>query len=146
MQIEDSTNEVRRLLDEYAAAVLDKDVARFMRLYHEDLRVFDMWDSWSYEGRSRWREAVTAWFASLAGDRVDVEFDSVDIDIFGACAVADAFVTYSHLASDGSRDRAQTNRLTWVLVETAGRWSIRHEHTSAPVDPESGRAKTLRRE
>jgi uncharacterized protein (TIGR02246 family) len=140
----DSTSTVAQLMDEYAAAVHDKDVARLERLYDDGVRVFDMWDVWSYEGRTQWRDSIAAWFASLADDRVAVAFESVRIETFGACAVADAFVTYTRVAPDGARDRAQTNRLTWVLTAAAGRWSVRHEHTSAPVDPESGEAKLIR--
>ena len=36
-------------------AVRAKDVASFVALYANDVRVFDMWECWSYDGAEAWR-------------------------------------------------------------------------------------------
>ena len=46
------------LLDEmqrnYASAVAAKDRATLMQLYDPNVRVFDAWECWSYEGAAAW--------------------------------------------------------------------------------------------
>lgn len=38
------------VIEGYAAAVRAKDVDAFVSLYAKDVRVFDMWGRWSYDG------------------------------------------------------------------------------------------------
>ena len=52
MTTPDST--AHRMLDAYAAAVLAKDANAFLSLYAPEVRVFDTWGVWSYEGASSW--------------------------------------------------------------------------------------------
>jgi ketosteroid isomerase-like protein len=139
-----TTSTAALVFDEYAAAVYDKDVARLIRIYGEGARVFDMWGSWSYEGRAQWQEAIADWFSSLDDDRVVVEFNEQRVELLGAAALASAFVTYRRVRSDGAEDRAQTNRITWLLRNGSDGWVIEHEHSSAPVDPETGEPQLSR--
>jgi ketosteroid isomerase-like protein len=45
-----------QVLDSYKAAVKAKDVDAFVALYDQDVRVFDLWGVWSYQGVEAWRE------------------------------------------------------------------------------------------
>ena len=123
----------------YRDAVFARDVEAFVALYAIDVRVFDLWGAWSHDGRDAWRGMVSAWFASLGDERVAVSFDAMKTTTTGNVAMAHAFVTYRSLAADGTPGRAMQNRLSWMLVRADDRWSIVHEHTSAPVDPDTGK-------
>src|SRR5262249_3922498 len=117
----------------------------FVALYDEDVRVFDMWGRWSYDGAAAWREMVTDWFRSLGSDQVAVEFDEVHTVVGDEVVVADAFITYKGLSAEGEELRAMNNRLTWaVRKRSGGTWKVVHEHSSAPVDIETGKVQLHR--
>jgi len=130
-----------RLMDAYRAAVLAKDVDAFVALYDPDVRVFDLWGRWSYEGREAWREMVAGWFGSLGDERVEVAFDSIRTRSTAGLAVLHGYVEYRSIAADGSSPRAMHNRLAWTLAPAAdgAAWRIVHEHTSAPADFETAK-------
>ena len=131
-----------QLLERYRAAVYARDVDALVALYAEDVRVFDMWNSWEYAGAAAWRAVVAGWFGSLGSDRVAVEFDEVQSQVLGDLAVVHAFVTYRGLSAQGAQLRSMHNRLTLVCRRTdvhGGSWQIVHEHSSSPADLETGR-------
>jgi uncharacterized protein (TIGR02246 family) len=132
--VSETENPIPGVLDAYKKAVLAKDVDAFVALYDRDVRVFDMWGAWSYEGAAAWRAMVAGWFGSLGTERVAVEFADVQSIATPALAVCHAFVTYKGLSGDGEALRAMQNRLTWMLEPRDGGWKIVHEHSSAPVD------------
>ena len=53
----DIERDISRLLATYESAVFKKDVETFMHLYDTDVRVFDAWGVWSYEGADAWQHA-----------------------------------------------------------------------------------------
>ena len=128
---------MKEMLDEYTAAVRAKDVDAFVGLYADDVRTFDLWSVWSYDGKTALREMVAEWFGSLGTDVVAVEFDEVRSETDNDVAAVSAFTTYRGLSADGEELRSMNNRLTWVLRKEAdGTWKIAHEHTSAPAGDE----------
>jgi uncharacterized protein (TIGR02246 family) len=136
---------IDELLERYAVAVRAKDVDGFVSLYTKDVRVFDMWGRWSYEGADAWRSMATEWFGSLGDEQVAVEFEDVQTVDGQDVAIANAFVTYKGLSAEGAELRAMTNRLTWALERTAdGAWKVVHEHSSAPVDLDTGKVELHR--
>lgn len=133
------------MLQTYAESVRAKDVDRFVALYDDDVRVFDMWGHWSYDGAAAWRQMVTEWFGSLESEQVAVEFEDVQTVVGDDIAVADAYVTYKGLSAEGEELRAMNNRLTWALrKQPDGAWKVVHEHSSAPVDFETGKVQLQR--
>ena len=122
------------VLEAYRAAAFSKDVDAFLALYDRDVRIFDLWGRWSYDGLESWRGMVAGWFGSLGSERVGVVFDDVQVAVAADLAVAHAFVTYRGLSAEGNELRALRNRLTWALRRRDGAWKIIHEHTSAPAD------------
>jgi uncharacterized protein (TIGR02246 family) len=136
---------IEEMLEEYAESVRAKDVDRFVALFDDDVRVFDMWGRWSYDGAAAWREMATEWFGSLGSEQVAVEFEDVQTVVGDDVAVADAYVTYKGLSAEGEELRAMNNRLTWGLRRRPdGTWRVVHEHTSAPVDFETGKVQLQR--
>jgi uncharacterized protein (TIGR02246 family) len=126
------------MLERYAAAVRAKDIDRFMELYADDVRTFDLWERWSYDGKDALRAMVAEWFGSLPDDEVvAVKFDEVRTEVGSDVAAVSAFTSFAAVSPDGEELRAMNNRLTWVLrKEPGGAWKIAHEHSSAPAGDE----------
>jgi uncharacterized protein (TIGR02246 family) len=128
---------VDEMLDAYSAAVRAKDVDAFVALYADDVRTFDLWSEWSYDGKAAFRGMVTEWFGSLGDDVVAVEHDDVRTQAGEDVAALSAFLTYRALSPEGEELRSMNNRLTWVLRKDGdGSSKIVHEHTSAPAGDE----------
>jgi ketosteroid isomerase-like protein len=124
---------IAQVLESYKSAVHAKDVEALMRLYDPNVRVFDTWGVWSYEGAAAWRTAVEGWFTSLGAERVKVTFDDVRSSAGQEFAVVSAIVTYAGVSDRGEPLRAMQNRLSWALRTSGHVLRIVHEHTSAPV-------------
>jgi uncharacterized protein (TIGR02246 family) len=137
-------SDVRALLDAYRDAVRAKDVDAFIAIFADDVRVFDMWGTWSHDGIDSWREMAVGWFGSLGDELVQVDFDDVQTTIGDDTAVLSAFVTFAGLSADGAELRSMNNRLTWGLRKTDGSWKVVHEHTSAPVELATGKVDLRR--
>jgi ketosteroid isomerase-like protein len=141
--MDDRPDPATPLLRAYADAVQARDREALLALYDPAVRVFDAWDRWAHDATG-WRAAVADWFAALEHERMTVRFDDVRVRADAALASCDAFVEYVALAADGAPLRTMANRLTWVLARTDAGWRIVHEHSSAPVEFASLRAKTSR--
>jgi ketosteroid isomerase-like protein len=138
--MKDTDPTIERVLEAYAAAVHAKDVAAFMRLYDPNVRVFDTWGVWSYEGAPAWQTAIEGWFTSLGTERVKVTFADV-VSLPGReLSIVSAFVTYAAVSAQGEPLRAMQNRLTWGLKTSGHVPRIVHEHTSAPVGFDDAKA------
>lgn len=136
----DIDSEVMRALETYKSAVLVRNVETFMHLYAPDVRVFDAWGTWSYEGAPAWRVAIEGWFASLGDERVRVTFDDVRITGERGLAAMSAIVTYASLSPQGTTTRAMQNRISWVMRTTGHVLRVIHEHTSAPIGFDDAKA------
>jgi ketosteroid isomerase-like protein len=131
--VSDIDKSIAQILESYKAAVLARDADAFMRLYDADVRVFDTWGVWSYDGAESWRRAVEAWFTSLGAERVRVTFEDVRSTQGRDVAFVSAVVTYAGISAQGEPLRAMQNRITWGLKTIGHVPRIVHEHTSAPV-------------
>ncbi|MBC7732454.1 MAG: nuclear transport factor 2 family protein [Bacteriovorax sp.] len=120
--------------------MLAKNADTFMHLYDPDVRVFDTWGVWSYEGAAAWRVAVEGWFSSLGAESVRVTFDDVKIIAEPGIAAMSAVVTYAGFSAQGQEVRALQNRISWVLKARGHVLRVVHEHTSAPVGFEDEKA------
>jgi ketosteroid isomerase-like protein len=143
--VSDTEKQVLRALDTYKSAVLAKNAETFMHLYDPEVRVFDCWGEWSYEGAAAWRIAVEGWFASLMSESVGVAFEDVRIIGEKGFASMSAIVTYAAVSAQGQGLRVMQNRISWVFRSSGHVLRIVHEHTSAPVGFEDAKA-ILRRE
>jgi ketosteroid isomerase-like protein len=136
---------ITRVLETYRTAVHAKDVQTLMHLYDPDVRVFDAWGVWSYEGAEAWQRAVEGWFTSLGTERVQVSFADVTISESRESAVVSTIVTYAAVDAAGAPLREMQNRLTWALKVSGHVLRIVHEHTSVPMDFERQTAILQRR-
>src|SRR6185436_225566 len=110
----------------------------------EDVHVFDMWGSWEYRGLPAWRAMAAGWFASLGDERVRVRVDGLQVQMGADIAAAQAFLSFTAESADGKPLRSLDNRISIVLRRSGEAWKIVHEHTSAPVNFETGKV-SLRR-
>jgi ketosteroid isomerase-like protein len=131
---------ILQAIETYRAAVFAKDVDALVALYDPNVRTFDLWAQWSYDGIDAWRAMVAGWFEALGPDRVVVRFDHVQMRVAQDFAVVHAFVTYTGMSAEGQALRSMNNRLTWALLQKSGAWKIVHEHTSVPIDHETTKA------
>ena len=130
----------QHMLDRYQAAVLAKDVGAFATLYDDEVQVFDMWGSWALSGIDAWRAVVGDWFASLGTETVVVTADEVHTAQAGELVLGHALLTFTAVSAEGERRRAMSNRITIGMRRSGHSWKIFHEHTSAPIDPQSTKA------
>ena len=137
---------MEEMLEAYAAAVRAKDVDAFVGLYEDDIRTFDLWSVWAYDGKPEFHEMVREWFGALPDDEVvEVEFDEIRAQSGDDVGGLSAYTTFRAVSPDGKELRSMNNRLTWVLRRDAGgAWKIAHEHTSAPAG-EGGKVQLQRR-
>ena len=126
--------EIEALFEAYKNAVYQKDLEAFAAIFDEGVRVFDLWEQWSYEGLDAWREMAEGWFSFLGTGRDVATFKDIQIQVTGEMAVASAFVRFTGVSAEGEELRYLEERLTWVAQKKAGAWKIVHQHTSAPVD------------
>ena len=141
----DSEKQVLRAIDTYKSAVLAKNVETLMHVYDPEVRVFDAWGTWTYEGAAAWRVAIEGWFSSLGSETVRVTFEDVKILGGQGFASMSAIVTYAALSTHGHELRSMQNRISWVLETSGHVLRVIHEHTSAPIGFEDGKA-ILKRE
>ena len=93
---------IRQVMDAYTAAVRAKDVDAFIGLYAQDVRVFDLWSNWSYDGAAAWRGMVTGWFDSLGTAQVAVGWDGVQT-LVRSCMPSSAMQTCRRVARCSAR-------------------------------------------
>jgi uncharacterized protein (TIGR02246 family) len=130
---------VTQALDSYAAAVHAKDVDAFTALYDDNVHIYDSWGRWQYKGIDAWRSMAGEWFSSLGDERVQVEFNDVQSVAGEDVAFGHAAVTFAGISAEGERLRAMTNRFTMCLEKKNDGWKISHEHSSLPIDMETGK-------
>ena len=122
------------LLEAYATAVLHKDAAAYTSIFDENIRVFDMWQEWRYDGITAWREVAKDWFDALGADKDVVTFSDIEITEKGELALITAIAKCTATSEQGEALRYLENRLTWVAVKKGLTWKIIHQHTSSPID------------
>ncbi len=125
---------IESLFGTYKNSVFQKDVETFVSIFDEKVRIFDMWQRWSYDGLSDWREMVENWFDSLGENKDIVEFNDIEIQSTGEMSVATAFVKFTAVSEKGEELRYLENRITWVVQKKKNGWKIIHQHTSGPID------------
>lgn len=122
------------LLEAYATAVLHKDAAAYTSIFDENIRVFDMWQEWRYDGITAWREVAKDWFDALGADKDVVTFSDIEITEKGELALITAIAKFTATSEQGEALRYLENRLTWVAAKKGLTWKIIHQHTSSPID------------
>lgn len=131
-------SQVRKLIDDWASAFRARDVDRIMACYAPDIVAFDVVPPLQYRGtaayRNDWEEMM-----SLCDGPNGIEMRDLTV------AAADD-VAFSHCLSHFTGKQTDGNAIDmWMRVTVCfrkidGKWLAVHEHVSAPIDMESGKA------
>jgi ketosteroid isomerase-like protein len=131
--VKENSEVILQVLAAYKSAVYEKNVAAFMQLYDENVRIFDTWGIWLFESAAARQPVIQQWLGSLGSERVTVNFDDVLVTCSHDIAIVSAIGTYAAISVDGVELRSMQNRFTWGLKSVENNWKIIHEHTSVPI-------------
>ena len=128
----DSKAEIRKLVEDWAAAVRRRDLPAILAHHAPDMLMFDVPPPFLSRGRDAYRLTWDEFFR-WAPD--PVVFDIRDMEITAGEDVA--FVA-AQMRCAGGIDRAAAEpldfRLTIGVVRRDGQWIILHEHHSVPAE------------
>lgn len=134
-------SEVHDVLENYASAIHEKNVEKFVSTYASDIHVYDCWGNWECIGISQWRDGVNEWFNGLSEEGVTLKTDFGDLVVeensdlaFLHCAV-----TFTAYNESGEKIRQISNRFTFGLRKENESWIIKHQHSSLPINMETGK-------
>jgi ketosteroid isomerase-like protein len=133
---------VQDVLNNYKTAIYEKDVEKFLSMYAPDMQIYDCWGNWEIKGISSWKENVAEWFNGLSEDGVllKVDFDDLVVEENSTLAYVHCAVTFAaHQEESGEKLRQMTNRFTYGLKRVNESWAISHEHSSLPINMETGK-------
>jgi ketosteroid isomerase-like protein len=122
--------------DIYRQSAWERDAARMVALYDQEVLIFDMWAHGYQRGLQAWGAEINARLASLGEEKVRVIFEAVEVSEGSGLAFGSALVTYQAVAGDGTVLRSMRNRMTVGFALSEGMWKVVHQHTSAPLDSE----------
>ncbi|RDU37888.1 DUF4440 domain-containing protein [Neobacillus piezotolerans] len=132
---------VKDVLENYQSSVYEKDVEKFLSSYADDIHMYDCWDSWEVTGVAGLRDMVTGWFTGLSEEGVllKVMFTDLVVEENSDLAFAHCAVTFAaHNEESGDKLRQITNRFTYCFKKENDVWAIAHEHSSLPINGETG--------
>jgi ketosteroid isomerase-like protein len=134
-------SEVQEVLENYKSAIYEKDVERFLSAYASDIHIYDCWETWESIGISKWRGMVNEWFTELDEEGVLLQIDFIDLDVEESSNMAfvHSGVKFAAQNKSGEVIRQMTNRFTFCLKKVNESWSIVHEHSSLPINIETGK-------
>lgn len=128
---------MRQLQDYFAVykqAAWDKDIESMIRLYHDDVVIYDMWKNGYQTGLTEWSSVIKYWLSSLSEERVKVIFEMMDIHESGDIGFGSALITYQAISTDNIILRSMKNRITIGFRKEKDMWKVIHQHTSAPIN------------
>jgi ketosteroid isomerase-like protein len=118
----------------YKQSALDKDTDGMIKLYDENVVIFDMWTHGFQTGLTEWSSAIIDWLGSLGEEKVNVIFEMIDIKESDQVGFASALVTYQAITTEDTVIRSMKNRVTLGFIKTQDVWKVVHQHTSAPIN------------
>ncbi len=136
-------NKVQDVLENYKSSVYEKDLEGFLTIYGPDIHIYDCWVDWESKGIFSWKETVEEWFNGLRADGVllTVDFNDLVIEENVNLAFVYGSVTFSaQNVETGEKLRHLTNRFTFGLKKVNDSWIITHEHSSLPINKDTGKA------
>lgn len=120
----------------YEQASWNKDIESMIRLYDDNVVIYDMWTNGYQNGLTEWSIAIKDWLGSLKNENVKVIFEMIEIHESGDIGFGSALITYQAISVDDTILRSMKNRLTIGFKKKKGIWKVIHQHTSAPINSE----------
>ncbi len=133
-----TNDEIRKLVDAFAAAVRAKNVDALMSSFAPDVLTFDVVGPLQSIGTDAALKRSEEWFSSFEGP---IGYQIRDITVTGADDIAfcHSLNQVSAMRKDGQKLEMWW-RATLCFRRIDGKWLITHQHNSVPFDAESGRA------
>ena len=123
-----SENQIRALVETWAAAVRARDIEGALAQHADDIVMFDVPLPLQCRGIAEYRKTWELFFADNRGGAGS--FEVTDLRITASDTVA-----YCHALL---KIFDSTARLTMGLRKEQGRWLVAHEHHSYPVTADAG--------
>ena len=132
--------EIRQLLDRWAKAFRARDVTGIMSVYAPGNSVvaYDIVPPLQYVGYDAYRKDYEEFLAQYDGP-IDLEFRELRVVAGDDVAFIHSLERISGTLKNGQKSEMWI-RATSGLRKISGRWLIVHDHISAPVDFETGKA------
>lgn len=123
--------EVREIIESWAASVRSRDIDGVLRRHAEDLLMFDVVGPVELRGlkayRTTWLEQFFPWHGENG------RFDLNNLSVFASDRLAFATALIQCAGMEEGQPVAFTLRLTVGLEKISGEWTIVHEHHSEPL-------------
>ena len=136
----DDEAQVRTLLDNWAKAFRDRDIASLMAIYAPgpDTVAYDIVPPLQYVGYDAYKKDYQAFFAQYKGP-ITVEYRDLHVVASPTVAFAFGLERESGTLLNGQRSDIWL-RFTSGFRKIHGRWFDVHDHVSVPADLDSGKA------
>lgn len=132
-------SEIRAVYAATAKAVSEQSPAGAMAGYADDVLVYDISPPLRVTGKDHNIKTYETFFAATKGPYW-VKFQDLKVKVFDPKnAYVTGYLEQGFTMNTGEKV-SQRIRLTDVLEKRNGKWQIVHEHISAPVDMETGKA------
>jgi uncharacterized protein (TIGR02246 family) len=130
----EDVREIRKLIEQWSAAVRRKDYDGALARHSTDLLMFDVPEPFQSEGIEAYRKTWDLFFGCTAGRADEAVFHFTDIRITAGADVAFA-TAHGHCLTPKDQGVLEPLdfRLTMGLRKIAGEWTVEHEHHSVPA-------------
>lgn len=133
-----SEQQIREAIQGFADAVRARDIERMMSYVAPDIVCFDLMPPLRMIGREEYQRS---WESALSMMEGDIVMETADLDISASGNLAHAHAL-SHMTVGTADGGTVDNWIRWSagFEKRQGKWLLTHEHTSWPIDMESGKA------
>jgi len=143
MDAKDETVRIKALLADHTRAVRNRDVSAAIKIYADDVLIFDVVGPLAHpKGIASVEERLAQWLSTFA------DYAVIDFQLVYVAVTADEHLAFSH-SFNHVNARLRTGRIldmywreTLCWRKNHGEWKIMHSHSSVPFDPTTGMAST----
>jgi uncharacterized protein (TIGR02246 family) len=129
-----AVDEIRAAVDQWTAAIEARDFDALLKLYSDDVRVFDVPAPEQIRGKEPYRRNWESFLARIKGD---VKCDFREMEIFADHDLGFMHTLTSIHAADLDPDHCPWVRVTVGFQKINSKWIVVHEHISVPMQPSS---------
>jgi len=130
--------EIKKVIDDFMAALCAKDVKRMMSHYAADVVVFDVKPPFQTRGAVAWKHT---WEACIGYFPASFKVEIKDLIIHAGSDIAISHYLFRLTGPEKEHAAMQTwMRTTTGFKRIQGKWKIVHEHGSLPFNPHTTQA------
>lgn len=129
--------QISELIEDWCTAVRAKNIDAIISHYAPDILAFDAIAQLQFKGVDAYRKHWEACASMCSGPWV---FEVHDLDITVGDGVAFCHALNRCGGGEGAEAKVCWMRMTACFRKIDGKWTVVHEHFSAPFDPQSGKA------